>query len=68
MLQGITLIMRQLEQHGLLKNELDMEVEIERLRAVVDGLALHAMISPEKYTEEKLTRILKTHLNEIFAD
>ncbi|WP_102261097.1 TetR/AcrR family transcriptional regulator [Mesobacillus jeotgali] len=67
MLQGITLMMTQLEQHGLLKNELDMEVEIERLRAVVDGLALHAMISPEKYTEEKLTRILKTHLNEIFA-
>lgn len=66
MLQGITLMMTQLEQHGLLKNELDMEVEIERLRAVVDGLALHAMISPEKYTEEKLTRILKTHLNEIF--
>ncbi|WLR54685.1 TetR family transcriptional regulator C-terminal domain-containing protein [Mesobacillus subterraneus] len=67
MLQGITLMMTQLEQHDLLKNELDMEVEIERLRAVVDGLALHAMISPEKYTEEKLIRILKTHLNEIFA-
>ncbi|MBT2692718.1 TetR family transcriptional regulator C-terminal domain-containing protein [Bacillus sp. ISL-55] len=67
MLQGITLMMTQLEQHGLLKKELDMEVEIERLRALVDGLALHAMLTPEKYTEGKLTRILKTHLNEIFA-
>lgn len=67
MLQGITLMMTQLEQHGHLKQELDMEVEIERLRALVDGLALHAMFSPEKYTAEKLTRILQAHLNEIFV-
>ncbi len=67
MLQGITLMLSQLNQHGLLKKGLDMEVEIERLRALVDGLALHAMISPEKYTEAKLTHILKSHLNEIFA-
>ena len=67
MLQGITLMMTQLEQHGHLKQELDMEVEIERLRALVDGLALHAMFSSEKYTAEKLTRILQAHLNEIFV-
>jgi AcrR family transcriptional regulator len=66
-LQGITVMLSNLDRHGRLKKGLDMEVEIERLRAVVDGLALHAMLSPGNYTEGKLRRILKTHLNEIFA-
>ncbi|AIQ57439.1 TetR/AcrR family transcriptional regulator [Paenibacillus borealis] len=54
-----------LDGHGLLRQELDKDNEAERLYAVVDGLALHAMLEPERLNKQRIIRVLNIHLDSI---
>lgn len=54
-----------LDQHELLRQELDKDSEAERLYAVVDGLALHAMLEPERLNSQRMIRVLNVHLDSI---
>jgi hypothetical protein len=54
-----------LDQHGLLRRELDKDNEAERLYALVDGLALHAMLEPERLDKQRIIRVLNGHLDYI---
>lgn len=63
--EGITRLMAFLEAENMLKEELDKDVEIERLYALIDGLAIHAIIDPERLTEKKIKHVLMCHLEEI---
>lgn len=54
-----------LDQHELLRQELDKDSEAERLYAVVDGLALHAMLEPERLDKQRIIRVLNVHLDSI---
>ena len=42
---------------------LDVDLETERLHAVIDGLAVHAVVRPERATAENLTAVLARHLD-----
>ncbi|MEC1259718.1 TetR/AcrR family transcriptional regulator [Bacillus swezeyi] len=43
--------------------EMDAGEEIERLYALVDGLALHALLEPERITADKIDSVLTRQLN-----
>ncbi|MFF0829254.1 TetR/AcrR family transcriptional regulator [Brevibacillus sp. NPDC003359] len=54
------------DQLNLLRDELDKEMEAEKLYAVIDGLALHAYLEPQRVNGERITRVLEHHLATLF--
>ena len=54
-----------MEQYGLLRKELDIAVETERLYALIDGIALHALLEPKRVDKERIVRVLERHLDSI---
>lgn len=65
LLQGMGRILRELDRNGLLKPGLDLDVETETLYALVDGLALHALVDPNRLGRERITRVLHRYLDTI---
>lgn len=61
----IVQIIDYLDQHELFKQGLDKDDEAERLYALVDGLALHAMLEPDRMNKQRVTRVLNVHLDSI---
>lgn len=58
-------LMQHLEDHSLLKEGTDLELESKRLHALVDGLVVHRLIHPEENTPEELLRIVNDHLDRL---
>jgi AcrR family transcriptional regulator len=54
-----------LAQAGLLRHDLSLELETSRLHALVDGLALHGVTSPETMRPRRMRRLLRAHLAEL---
>ena len=54
---------RTLVESGEAAPRLDVELETERLYAVIDGLAVHAVVRPELAPAENLTAVLARHLD-----
>lgn len=46
-------------------DELNVDLEAERLYAMVDGLAVHAVVRPERATDDLLTSVLTLHLDSL---
>lgn len=55
------LLARTLPQIGVAIDDLDMETE--RLYALIDGLALHATLRPEHWSPARLSAVLRHHLD-----
>lgn len=62
---GMSNLIEYLDQYGLLRDDLDKEVESERLYALVDGLAMHAMLEPERLDGKRVVRVLTHHIDSI---
>lgn len=58
-------LLRALSDAGGLRPELELELEVERLHALIDGLALHAVIQPSHTTPDRVRRILRDHLDSL---
>jgi AcrR family transcriptional regulator len=56
-----------LEQGGVLRSGLDLDLETRRLHALVDGLALHAYVHPERLAPDQLSRVVRHHLGQLVA-
>jgi AcrR family transcriptional regulator len=54
-----------LSQGGFLDKTLDMEVEVERLHALVDGLSLHWNMNQGTLTKDIIRKALEVHLQSI---
>ena len=54
-----------LSESNALHPDLSIELETERLHALVDGLSLHASIQPSRTTPARVREILTTHLNSL---
>lgn len=65
---GMQKLINLLEHSNLLKKELDKELETERLYALIDGIALHAMLEPKRVDRERISNTLIYHLNSICID
>ena len=64
-LEGIQKLLDSLDQAQFLKKEIDKDLETERLCALIDGLAIHAILNPERLTKERIISILEHHIDEI---
>jgi AcrR family transcriptional regulator len=54
-----------LDQGGILVAGLDLDLETIRLHALIDGLALHAYVHPERLSPDELRRVVRHHLGEL---
>ncbi|TDD46066.1 TetR family transcriptional regulator [Kribbella antibiotica] len=50
-----------------LRDGLDLKLEIERLHALVDGLALHAAVQPGRTTPTRARRLLRLHIDSLLT-
>ncbi|MCM3111720.1 TetR/AcrR family transcriptional regulator [Lederbergia lenta] len=64
-LQGLQKLIELLEHFQLLQKGLNKELEIEKLYALVDGLALHAMFEPNRIDKKKIEQVLFSHIQSI---
>jgi hypothetical protein len=51
-----------LAEAGVVRPELSRELEASRLHALVDGLAVHGITSPETMTPRRMRKVLRAHL------
>lgn len=51
-----------MHQFGIIKPDLNIPIEIERLYALVDGLGLHCFLNPNQSTLKMIDQILTHHL------
>jgi AcrR family transcriptional regulator len=58
----LSLIILTLDSSGLTKENLDVETEVDRLHALVDGLALHNLLHPKTFPYDKMIQTLRYHL------
>lgn len=65
---GMKNIVNYLHESHLLKENLDPSTETERLYALVDGLALHAMLDPERVNKQRVLAVFESHLDLICTD
>jgi AcrR family transcriptional regulator len=56
-----------LDQGGVLVEGLDLDLETRRLHALIDGLALHAYVHPERHSPDDLRRVVRHHLGELVS-
>jgi AcrR family transcriptional regulator len=56
-----------LSDAGSLRDGLDLRLEVERLHALLDGLALHAAVQPGRTTPARLRRLLRLHIDSLLA-
>jgi AcrR family transcriptional regulator len=70
--QALRLLVRDclaaLAEAGLMRPELSLEVETSRLHALLDGLALHGVTSPETTTPRRMRATLRAHLDALTVD
>ncbi|WP_232663201.1 TetR/AcrR family transcriptional regulator [Pseudonocardia sp. TRM90224] len=58
-------VLDELVESGHARPGIDLSYEADRLYAIVDGLALHAIVRPEVVTPERLRSTLTRHLDEL---
>jgi len=63
--QGLENVVYALQLLKLAKDELDLDMEVNRLHALVDGMAMHHLLNPEQFTQEKMTQTLQYHLQSL---
>ncbi|REB05230.1 TetR family transcriptional regulator [Sporosarcina sp. BI001-red] len=54
-----------LQEQGLLKSTCQLEMEIERLYGLIDGLAIHAILNPERLDPEHVQKTIIYHIDSI---
>src|SRR5689334_13631284 len=60
-------LVRALSEAGLLKDGLDVRREVERLHALLDGLALHAAIQPQRTTPTRVHQLMRHHVESLLS-
>lgn len=56
-------VIKSMDAVGLIKQNLDLDVESETLYALVDGLAIHAMLEKDRLHEDQIKRVLMRYLD-----
>jgi len=63
--QGFENVVQALKLLNIIKDELDLDLEVNRLHAIVDGMAIHHLLNPEQFTHDKMIETLKYHLQSL---
>lgn len=65
---GMRNLIAYLDESDLLKQNADKDIEAERLYALVDGLALHAMLDPVRVNKDRIKRVIMQHVESICVE
>lgn len=65
---GMRNLIAYLDESDLLKPNADKDIEAERLYALVDGLALHAMLDPVRVNKDRIKRVIMQHVESICVE
>lgn len=63
--EGFKNVVHALQLLDIAKDGLDIEMEVNRLHAIVDGMAMHHLLNPEQFTHEEMMETLKYHLHSL---
>lgn len=63
--QGLKNVVQALQLFEIAKEGIDLEMEVNRLHAIVDGMAMHHLLNPEQFTHEEMIETLKYHLQSL---
>lgn len=61
------MLLQNLAETGALRPELKLDLETDRLHALIDGLSLHATVLPTASTPDRVREILRAHLQELMS-
>ncbi|MCU6711736.1 TetR family transcriptional regulator C-terminal domain-containing protein [Paenibacillus sp. J5C_2022] len=61
-------MVRSMKESGVLRPELDCELEIERLYALIDGIALHAFLDTKRVSYEQIENLVAYHMKSICTE
>ncbi|WP_276736080.1 TetR/AcrR family transcriptional regulator [Bacillus sp. (in: firmicutes)] len=65
---GMQNLIAYLDECRLLKQDADKDIETERLYALIDGLALHAMLDSVRVNKDRIKRVIMQHVESICAE
>ncbi|WP_067729848.1 TetR/AcrR family transcriptional regulator [Oceanobacillus damuensis] len=63
--QGLKNVIHVLQLLQYAKDGLCLELEVNRLHAIVDGMAMHHLLNPEHFTEDEMKQTLIYHLQSL---
>jgi AcrR family transcriptional regulator len=66
--EGLKKLLDYLEYENLLREQLDKSLEVERLYALIDGIAIHALLDSERLNKDRIQRLFVYHLNSICVE
>ncbi|MFC4402715.1 TetR/AcrR family transcriptional regulator [Gracilibacillus xinjiangensis] len=62
---GMLNVLMFLKKVQLLNPDIDVELELNRLHAIIDGMAIHHLLYPDKFTYKNMIDTLKYHIESI---
>ncbi|MEG7378251.1 TetR/AcrR family transcriptional regulator [Bacillus subtilis] len=65
---GMRNLIAYLAEFDLLKQAANKDIEAERLYALIDGLALHAMLDPVRINKDRIERVIMQHIESICVE
>ncbi|WP_438350310.1 TetR/AcrR family transcriptional regulator [Paenibacillus sp. FA6] len=65
LLEGMQKLISYLHTMDLLKIDLNLDLEVERLYALIDGIAMHALLDPERLNSDRVIKTIHYHINSI---
>ncbi|WP_174615645.1 TetR/AcrR family transcriptional regulator [Virgibacillus ihumii] len=68
MKQAIHQVIDGIIQLGFAKADINKEMETRKLHALIDGIALHALLHPDEYPVENMMNLLQSHLKLLCID
>jgi len=63
--EGVQKLLSYLDASGLLREGLDLEMEMERLYALIDGIAIHAFFEQDRLDANRITKTIRYHIDSI---
>ncbi|MFC9709797.1 TetR/AcrR family transcriptional regulator [Paenibacillus sp. NPDC056933] len=63
MYRSAQFVIQELQKQGMTRKGMDAEIETERLYALIDGLAIHMLMQPERLTFKKVENVIEQHLS-----
>lgn len=63
--QGLKNVIQTLQLLEITKDGLDLDMEVNRLHAIIDGMAMHHLLNPKQFKHEEMIETLNYHLHSL---